>query len=146
MRQDHWTPASKEIRTPSRLLNAAFEFGSRNRMLDLGRTTSRRIQLEPPPEQGPSRTHEESLDGLFVGVWYSLVPYFSGVLVSEAVDDVDFNQHEGDHRQREPDEKLDTTTSVCTFLVRSNDEVHVTHLSPEDRSDFDVQTLQRGRQ
>ena len=75
-----------------------------------------------------------------------MVPDFSGVLVSEAVDDVDFNQHEGDHRQREPDEKLDNTTSVDTFLARSNDEVHLKHLSPEERSDFDCADAAGGRQ
>ena len=102
MRQDHWTSSDQGNRNKGRplsiessdvspsvsdfMLNSAIESASRNRMLDLGRTTCRRFQLEPPPEQGHSRTHEGSPHGLFVGVWYSLVPDYS-----ETVDDVDFN-------------------------------------------------------
>ena len=70
----------------SEISNAAIESVNRNRMLDFGKTTCKRIHPEPVIEKDRSRSSEERHAGLLVGTWYCLVPDPSGALVSEVVD------------------------------------------------------------
>ena len=117
------------------MLSAAIESASRNRMLDLVRTTCRRMQPEAPPEHGHSRTHEGSPDGLFVGVWFSLVPDFSGVLVSEAVDDVDQPARRRPHAEGT---RRETGHNKFRYVSGSQQRPSSSETpSPEERSDFD---------
>ena len=70
----------------SEISNAAVESVNRNRMLDFGKTTCKRIHPEPVIERERSDSSEEHHAGLLVGTWYYLIPDPSGALVSEVVD------------------------------------------------------------
>ena len=69
----------------SEISNAAIESVYRNRMLDFGKTTCKRIHPEPVIEKERSHSSEEHHAGLLVGTWYHLIPDPSGALVSEVV-------------------------------------------------------------
>ena len=88
-------------------------------MLDFGRTTCRRIHPEPQPER----------NGSLVGTWYSLTLHPSGVLVSEAVNDVSDQQEEG---------TIPRPRNTMTGLVNGPDDRPDTakHLSPNERAGF----------
>ena len=70
----------------SAISDAAIESVNRNRMLDFGKTTCKRIHPEPVIERERSQSSEEHPAALLVGTWYYLTPDSSGALVSEVVD------------------------------------------------------------
>ena len=118
-----------------------------NRILNLGRTTCRRIHPEPQPERGHSRSPERYHSGLLVGTSYFLVPDHWRALVSEAVSNTEFCQerrHIPGHDATPtgpaigPDNRSDATTGVNAFLGRSSDEVQPRNLSPKERADYDA--------
>ena len=82
-------PTESSETTPgvsSTISDAAIESVNRNRMLDFGKTTCRRIHPEPVVEREHSQSSEEHPAALLVGTWYYLTPDSSGALVSEIVD------------------------------------------------------------
>ena len=127
--------------------DAALESVNRNMILNLGRTTCRRIQPEPQPERGRSRSPEWYHSGLLVGTWYFLVPDHLRALVSEAVSNTELCQERRhipghDATPTGPaigsDNRSDATTDVNAFWGRSSDEVHPRNLSPKERADYDA--------
>ena len=82
-------PTDSSETTPgvsSAISDAAIESVNRNRMLDFGKTTCKRIHPEPVIERERSQSSEEHPAALLVGTWYYLTPDSSGALVSEVVD------------------------------------------------------------
>ena len=82
-------PTDSSETTPgvsSAISDAAIESVNRNRMLDFGKTTCRRIHPEPVIEREHSQSSEEHPAALLVGTWHYLTPDSSGALVSEVVD------------------------------------------------------------
>ena len=57
----------------SEISNAAIESVKRNKMLDFGKTTCKRIHPEPVIEKERSHSSEEHHAGLLVGTWYYLI-------------------------------------------------------------------------
>ena len=72
--------------------DAAIESVNRNRMLDFGKTSCKRIHPEPVIERERSHSSEEHHAELLVETWYYLIPDPSGALVSEVVDSTDLAQ------------------------------------------------------
>ena len=70
----------------SEISSAAIESVNRNRMLDFGKTTCKRIHPEPVIVKERSHSSEERHADLLVGTWYYLILDPSGALVSEVVD------------------------------------------------------------
>ena len=122
----------------SEISNAAIESVNRNKMLDFGKTTCKRIHPEPVIEKERSHSSEEHHAGLLVGTWYYLIPDPSGALVSEVVD----RKHLALKRTHTPGHHLtpsgptdghnnesDCAMDDKVFLARSSDEVYPKHLS-----------------
>ena len=121
---------------------AAIESVNRNRMLDFGKTTGKRIHREPVIEKERSHSSEERHAGFLVGTWYYLFPDPSDAFVSEVVDRKDlalerthFPGHHftptgpTDGHNNESDRAMDDNV----FLTRSSDEVYPKHLCPDER-------------
>ena len=131
----------------SEISNAAVESVNRNRMLDFGKTTCKKIHPEPVIEKERSHSSEEHHAGLLVGTWYYLIPDPSGALVSEVVDRKDLAQERthtpghhftpigptGGHNN-----ESDCAMEDNVFLARSFDEVYPKHLSPDERVAFEI--------
>ena len=81
---------------PDEIADAAVKSVNRNRMLDYGKTTCKRIHPEPVIEKERSHSSEERHADLLVGTWYCLIPDPSGALVSEVVDSKDL-AHQSTH-------------------------------------------------
>ena len=131
----------------SKISNAAIEFVNRNRMLDFGKTTCKRIHPEPVIEKERSHSSEEHPAGLLVGTWYYLTPDPSGALVSEVVDrrDLAFERTQAPGHHFIPtrptgghDNGSDHAMENNVFLARSSDEVYPKHLSPDERVAFEI--------
>ena len=131
----------------SAISDAAIESVNRNRMLDFGKTTCKRIRPEPVIERERSQSSEEHPAALLVGTWYYLTPDSSGALVSEVVDRKDLALE----RTRPPghhftptrptgghDNGFDHAMENNMFLARSSDEVYPKHLSPDERIAFEI--------
>ena len=131
----------------SEISDAAIESVNRNRMLDFGKTTCKRIHPEPVIERERSHSSEEHPAGLLVGTWYYLIPDPSGALVSEVVDRKDLalkRTHTPGHHftpTRPTDghnNESDCAMENNVFLARSSDEVYPKHLSPDERAAFEI--------
>ena len=134
----------------SEISHAAIESVNRNRMLDFGKTTCRRIHPEPVIEKERSHSSEEHPAGLLVGTWYYLIPDPSGALVSEVVDRKDLaleRTHAPGHHftPTRPtgghNNESDRAMEHNVFLARSSDEVYPKHLSPDERVESVVSGL-----
>ena len=111
----------------SEISNAAIESVNRNRMLEFGKTTCKRIHPEPVIER------ERSHAGLLVGTWCYIIPDPSGALVSEVVDRKDLaleRTHIPGHHftptgpTDEHNNEFNRATDDNVFLARSSDEVY----------------------
>ena len=131
----------------SEISNAAIESVNRNRMLDFGKTTCKRIHPEPVIEKERSHSSEERHAGLLVGTWYYLIPDPSGALVSEVVDRKDLALERthipGHHFTPTGPTDGHNNESDCAmddnvFLARSSDEVYPKHFSPDERVAFEI--------
>ena len=143
-------PADSSETTPgvsSAISDAAIESVNRNRMLDFGKTTCRRIHPEPVIEREHSQSSEEHSAALLVGTWYYLTPDSSGALVSEVVDRKDLaleRTHPPGHHFTPTgptgghNNESDCATDDNVFLARSSDEVYPKHLSLDDRIAFEI--------
>ena len=143
-------PTDSSETTPgvsSAISDAAIESVNRNRMLDFGKTTCRRIHREPVIEKERSQSSEEHSAALLVGTWYYLIPDPSGALVSEVVDRKDLALERthilGHHFTPTGPTDRHNNESDCAmddnvFLTRSSDEVYPKHLSLDDRIAFEM--------
>ena len=131
----------------SEISNAAIESVNRNRMLDSGKTTCKRIHPEPVIEKERSHSSEEHHAGLLVGTWYYLILDPSGALVSEVVDGKDLaleRTHIPEHHFTPTgptdghNHGSDCVTNDSVFLARSSDDAHPKHLSPDQRVAFEA--------
>ena len=131
----------------SEISNAAIKSVNRNRMLDFGKTTCKRIHPEPVIEKERSHSSEERHAGLLAGTWYYLIPDPSGALVSEVVDRQDLALERthipGHHFTPTGPTDGHNNESDCAmddnvFLARSSDEVYPKHLSPDERVAFEI--------
>ena len=127
--------------------DAAIESVNRNRVLDFGKTTCRRIHPEPVIERERSHSSEEHRAELLVGTWYYLIPDPSGALVSEIVDSKDLaseRAHIPGHHftltgpTNGHNNEFDCATNDSVSLARSSNEVHPKHFSPDERVAFDA--------
>ena len=132
---------------PSEISDAAIESVNRNRILDFGKTTCKRIHPEPVIERERSHSSEEHPAGLLVGTWYYLIPDPSGALVSEVVDRKDLaleRTHAPGHHftPTRPtgghNNESDCAMENNVFLACSSDEVYPKHLSPDERVAFEI--------
>ena len=143
-------PTDSSETTPgvsSAISDAAIESVNRNRMLDFGKTTCRRIHPEPVIEREHSQSSEEHPAALLVGTWYYLTPDSSGALVSEVVDRKDLaleRTHAPGHHFTPTgltdghNNESDCAMDDNVFLARSSDEVYPKHLSLDDRIAFEI--------
>ena len=131
----------------SEISEAAIESVNRNRMLDFGKTTCRRIHPEPVIEREHSQSPEEHPAALLVGTWYYITPDSSGALVSEVVDRKDIaleRTHAPGHHFTPTgptgghNNESDCAMEDNVFLARSSDEVYPKHLSPDERVAFEI--------
>ena len=131
----------------SEISNAAVESVNRNRMLDFGKTTCKRIHPEPVIEKERSHSSEEHHAGLLVGTWYYLILAPSGALVSEVVDRNDLaleRTHTPGHHFTPTgptgghNNESDCAMEDNVFLARSSDEVYPKHVSPDERVAFEI--------
>ena len=115
----------------SAISDAAIESVNRNRMLDFGNTTCKRLHPEPVIERERSQSPEAHPAALLVGTWYYLTPDSSGALVSEVVDRRDLaleRTHAPGHHftPTRPtgghDTGFDHAMENNVFLARSSDE------------------------
>ena len=127
----------------SEISDASFETVNRNRMLDFGKTTCKRIHPEPVIERERSHSSEERHATLLVGTWYYLIPDPSGALVSEVVDRMDLaldRTHILGHQFTPTgptdghNNEFDCATDDNVFLA----EVYPKHLSPDERVAFEI--------
>ena len=132
---------------PDEIADAAVKSVNRNRMLDFGKTTCKRIHPEPGIERERPRSPEGHHAELLAGTWYSLIPDPSGALVSEVMDSKDLAQE----RAHIPGHLFtltgptdghnhgsDCALNVSAILARSGNEVHPKHLSPDERVAFEA--------
>ena len=143
-------PTDSSETTPgvsSAISDAAIESVNRNRMLDFGKTTCRRIHPEPVIERERSQSSEEHSAALLVGTWYYLTPDSSGALVSEVVDTKDLaleRTHASGHHFTPTgptdghNNESDCAMDDNVFLARSSDEVYPKHFSLDDRVAFEI--------
>ena len=131
----------------SAISDAAIESVNRNRMLDFGKTTCKRIHPEPVFEGERSQSSEEHPAALLMGTWYYLTPDSSGAFVSEVVDRKDLaleRTHSPGHHFTPTrvtgghDNGFDHAMENIVSLARSSDEVYPKHLSLDERVAFEI--------
>ena len=129
----------------SEISDAAIESVNRNRMLDFGKTTCKRIHPEHVIERERFHSSDKHPAGLLVGTWYCLIPdhqvHFSQKLWTERIlhlrehTPLDFTptRPTGGHNN-----ESDCAMDDNVFLARSSDEVYPKHLSLDDRIAFEI--------
>ena len=137
-------PTDSSETTPgvsSAISDAAIESVNRNRMLDFGKTTCRRIHPEPVIEREHSQSSEEHSAALlwergiislrthqahlFQRLWTERILHLRGHFTSTGLTDGHNNES-------------DCAMDDNVFLARSSDEVYPKHLSLDDRIAFEI--------
>ena len=136
-------PTDSSETTPgvsSAISDAVIESVNRNRMLDFGKTTCRRIHPELVIEREHSQSSEEHPAALLVGTWYYLTPDSSVDRKDLALERTHPPGHHftptglTDGHNNESDCAMDDNV----FLARSSDEVYPKHLSLDERVAFET--------